>query len=251
MKSERRRTGIRVDAVVAGIAAMLVAGCLVKPKPIPGELEPGWVRSSRVMSVADLSRAKTKPDVNAIVAALAPEKLTAAVFFGVTKPEADAIAAGLGLSGVVFEPETGRERGVATMSVDKLVDVKFRTVRRGHAPRVLTMARYACYCITAFRLDSRDDGGRPFDSLLAETFVYSGEAPRPNCMAFTWDYAKGSPEAAAFAKQFKMMTDECTFGHACGGFGIGWWHASQYDVTNVRNVALQPGAEAVVMRFEY
>ena len=44
------------------------------------------------------------------------------MFFGVTKPEADAIAAGLGLSGVVFEPEVGGERGSATMSVDKLVD---------------------------------------------------------------------------------------------------------------------------------
>ena len=243
--------GICIGAIAAGIAVMLLAGCLVKPSYIPDELEPGWVRSSRTMSVADLSRAKEKPDVNAIVAALAPEKLTAAVFFGVTKPEADAIAAGLGHSGVVFEPETGLERGVATMSVDKLVDVKFRTVLRGHSPRVLTMARYACYCISAFRLDSRADGGQPFDSLLAESFVYTGEAPRPNCMAFTWDYAKDSPETAAFSKQFKMMTDECTFGHACGGFGIGWWHASQYDVKRVHNVQLQPGAEAAVMRFEY
>ena len=240
-----------VKVVVAGVSAALVAGCLVKPKPIPDGLEPGWVRSSRTMSVADLTRSQAKPDVNSIVAALATEKLTAAVFFGVTKPEADAIAAGLGLSGVVFEPETGGDRGCATMSADKLVDVKFRVALRGHAPRVLTMARYACYCITAFRLDSRVDGGRPFDSLLAETFVYSGEAPRPNYMAFTWDYGKDSPEAAAFSKQFKMMTDLCTFGRRCGGFGIGWWHAAAYDVCGVRNVPLQPGAEAAVMKFEY
>ena len=55
----------RIDAIAACAAVLLFAGCLVKPSYIPDELEPGWVCSSRTMSVADLSRAQSRPDTKA------------------------------------------------------------------------------------------------------------------------------------------------------------------------------------------
>ena len=230
--------------------ALSLAGCLNQPVKVRGELPEGYVQSRRILAAADFSKAKAAPDCAAVVSALKSEKLTALVLFGVTQGEAESISKGLGLN-CVFEPETGRERGYATMCADKLVDVQYRKKLRGFDPCVITITRQACYCVSAFRLDSRAVGGKSFGDLLAESFVYTGEAHRPNFMVFTWDHAKDSPEMAAYSKQFKMMTDEQTFAGKGVGFGVGWWHAAQWDVESQKAVVLQPGVEAVVMSTRY
>lgn len=241
-----RNTG----SVVAAVSAALLAGCLNQPVIVPDEIPEGYEQSQRILAAADFSRTKATPDCAAVVSALKGEKLTALVLFGVTKGEAEAVAKGLGMN-CVFEPETGRERGQATLCADVLVDVQYRVKLRGFDPCVLTITRQACYCISAFRLDSRALNGQPFDKLLAEQFVYTGEAHRPNFMAFTWDYAKDSSETKAYLKQFKMMTDEQTFAGKGVGFGVGWWHAAQWDIESQKAVVLQPGVEAVVMGTRY
>ena len=235
---------------VVVVSGALLAGCLNQPVIMPDEIPEGYEQSRRVLAAVDFSRTGTKPDCAAVVSALKGEKLTALVLFGVTKGEAEAVAKGLGMN-CVFEPETGRERGQATLCADVLVDVQFRVKLRGFDPCVLTTTRQACYCVSAFRLDSRALNGQPFDKLLAEQFVYTGEAHRPNFMVFTWDYARDSSEAKAYSKQFKMMTDEQTFAGKGVGFGVGWWHAAQWDIESQKAVVLQPGVAAVVMSTRY
>jgi len=236
---------------IALIGSLLaLAGCLNQPVEMPDELPENYVQSRRILAAADFSKTGAKPDCAAVVSALKDEKLTVLVLFGVTRGEADRISKGLGLT-CVFEPETGSDRGYATMSADVLVDVQYREKLRGFEPGVLTITRQACYCVSAFRLDSRLKGAKSFEKLNAEQFLYTGEAVRPNFMAFTWDYARDSPEMKAYSKQFKMMTDEQTFAGKGVGFGVGWWHAAQWDVESQKAIVLQPGVEAVVMNTRY